>query len=151
MVSWHGCRNSPPRSTVRCSSGRRASRSCARRSATAPRRRATGAPPPPSPPRCLPARTSCACTPWPRWRRWCGWRRRYDEASLIPDMHWLTSVLRRPPIGWWDLLDILVVSILIYEVLKLIRGTRAAQMVLGGAVLITLLYGSRWGHLETLN
>jgi len=66
-------------------------------------------------------------------------------------MSWFTAFLRRPPISWWDLLDILVVSILIYEVLKLIRGTRAVQMALGGGVLIALLYGSRWAHLETLN
>ena len=66
-------------------------------------------------------------------------------------MSWFTAFLRRPPIGWWDLLDILVVSILIYEVLKLIRGTRAVQMAAGGGVLAALLYGSRWGHLETLN
>ena len=38
--------------------------------------------------------------------------------------------------GWWDLVDILVVSILIYEVLKLIRGTRAVQMALGAAVFV---------------
>jgi len=66
-------------------------------------------------------------------------------------MTWLTSVLRRTPIGWWDLVDILVVSILIYEVLKLIRGTRAVQMALGGSLLVVLFYGSRWGHLETVN
>jgi diadenylate cyclase len=66
-------------------------------------------------------------------------------------MTWFTTLLRRPPIGWWDLLDILVVSILIYEVLKLIRGTRAVQMALGGGVLVGLLYLSRWGQLETLN
>jgi diadenylate cyclase len=66
-------------------------------------------------------------------------------------MNWFTAFLRRPPIGWWDILDILVVSILIYEVLKLIRGTRAVQMAVGGGVLAALLYGSRWGHLETLN
>jgi diadenylate cyclase len=66
-------------------------------------------------------------------------------------MSWFTAFLRRPPISWWDLLDILVVSILIYEVLKLIRGTRAVQMALGGGVLAALLYGSQWGHLETLN
>lgn len=53
--------------------------------------------------------------------------------------------------GWWDLLDILVVSVLIYEVLKLIRGTRAVQMALGGAVFVALFYGSRWLHLETVN
>src|SRR5712692_778740 len=66
-------------------------------------------------------------------------------------MAWLTSFLRRPPIGWWDLIDILVVSLLIYEVLKLIRGTRAVQMALGGAFFVALFYGSRWGHLETIN
>ena len=66
-------------------------------------------------------------------------------------MTWLTAFLRRPQIGWWDVVDILVVSILIYEVLKLIRGTRAVQMALGGCVLVGLFYGSRWGHLETVN
>jgi diadenylate cyclase len=66
-------------------------------------------------------------------------------------MTWFTAFLRRPPIGWWDLADILVVSILIYEVLKLIRGTRAVQMGLGACVLVALFYGSQWGHLETVN
>ena len=66
-------------------------------------------------------------------------------------MTWFTALLRRPPIGWWDLADILVVSILIYEVLKLIRGTRAVQMALGGGLLVALFYGSRWSHLETVN
>src|SRR5205809_6864613 len=66
-------------------------------------------------------------------------------------MTWLNAILRRPPIGWWDLADIIVVSILIYEVLKLIRGTRAVQMAIGGGVLVALFYGSRWGHLETVN
>ena len=40
-------------------------------------------------------------------------------------MSWLTSLLHRPHVGWWDLIDILVVSILLYEVFTLIRGTRA--------------------------
>jgi diadenylate cyclase len=66
-------------------------------------------------------------------------------------MNWLTLVLRRPPIGWWDLVDIIVVSVLIYEVLKLIQGTRAVQMALGAGVLVALFYGSRWSHLETTN
>ena len=66
-------------------------------------------------------------------------------------MSWLTGFLRRPPIGWWDLADILVVSVLIYEVLKLIRGTRAVQMAVGGALFGGLFYGSRFFHLETVN
>ncbi|HKB12781.1 MAG TPA: diadenylate cyclase CdaA [Vicinamibacterales bacterium] len=66
-------------------------------------------------------------------------------------MNWLTAFLRRPPLGWWDLADILVVSILIYEVLKLIRGTRAVQMAVGAALFGGLFYGSRFFHLETVN
>lgn len=66
-------------------------------------------------------------------------------------MTWLTSVLQRPPVGWWDVLDIVIVSFLIYEVLKLIRGTRAVQMALGAGVFVALFYGSRFSHLETVN
>jgi diadenylate cyclase len=66
-------------------------------------------------------------------------------------MDWLTSLLRRPAVDWWDLLDIIVVSVLVYEVLKLIRGTRAVQMAIGGAFFVALFYGSRWAHLETVN
>ncbi len=64
---------------------------------------------------------------------------------------WLTAFARRAPLGWWDLADIIVVWFLIYEVLKLIRGTRAVQMALGGGILVGLFYGSRWAHLETVN
>jgi diadenylate cyclase len=66
-------------------------------------------------------------------------------------MNWSTALLKRPPISWWDVADIIVVSILVYEVLKLIRGTRAVQMALGGSVLVVLFYGSNWVHLETVN
>jgi diadenylate cyclase len=66
-------------------------------------------------------------------------------------MAWLTSLLHRPRVSWWDIVDIIVVSVLIYEVLKLIRGTRAVQMAVGAGVLVMLFYGSRWSHLETVN
>src|SRR6187455_716232 len=61
------------------------------------------------------------------------------------------ELLRRPPITWWDVLDILIVSILIYELLKLIRGTRAVQMAVGIASIVGLFYLSRGLQLETLN
>src|SRR5690349_12334293 len=61
------------------------------------------------------------------------------------------ELLRRPPITWWDALDILIVSILIYELLKLIRGTRAVQMAVGIASIVGLFYLSRGLQLETLN
>lgn len=67
------------------------------------------------------------------------------------NLTWIEALLKRPPIGLWDLADILVVSILIYEVLKLIRGTRAVQMAVGAGLLALLFYGSRSWHLDTLN
>ena len=57
----------------------------------------------------------------------------------------------RPPVGWWDLLDILIVSILIYEFLKLIRGTRAVQMAVGSMLIVILFYVSRLAPLQTVN
>ena len=63
----------------------------------------------------------------------------------------LTEMLRRPPVTWWDVLDILIVSIVIYELLKLIRGTRAVQMAVGIASIVGLFYFSRGFQLETLN
>ena len=63
----------------------------------------------------------------------------------------LRDILRRPPIGWWDILDILIVSFLIYEFLKLIRGTRAMQMAAGSLGIIALFYLSRLLPLQTLN
>src|SRR5688500_154356 len=66
-------------------------------------------------------------------------------------MTWLTELLQRPAIAWWDLLDIAIVAVLIYELLLLIRGTRAVQMALSGAFLIGLFFVSRWLQLETVN
>jgi len=69
-------------------------------------------------------------------------------------MHWLTDllqILRRPSISGWDILDIGVVAVLIYELLLLIRGTRAMQMALSGAFLIGLFFLSEWLDLETVN
>src|SRR5215207_2610703 len=65
---------------------------------------------------------------------------------------YFSGLLRyRPPLGWWDLLDIFIVSILIYEFFKLIRGTRAVQMAVGSMLIILLFYLSRLAPLQTLN
>ena len=66
-------------------------------------------------------------------------------------MGFLNELLRRPPVTWWDVLDILIVSILVYELLKLIRGTRAVQMAVGIAAIVGLFYVSTGLQLETLN
>jgi len=67
------------------------------------------------------------------------------------NVSWIAEALGRPPIGWRDVIDIAIVSILIYEVLKLIRGTRAVQMAVGAALAVGLFYLSRFAELETVN
>ena len=64
---------------------------------------------------------------------------------------YLQNLLRRPPVGWWDVADILAVSILIYEGLKLIRGTRGVQMAVGSLLVVSLFYLSQLAPLQTLN
>lgn len=59
------------------------------------------------------------------------------------------AVLRH--FGWWDVLDVLIVAVAIYEILKLVRGTRAVQMGVGAGLLVLLFYVSRWAHLGTVN
>ena len=45
-------------------------------------------------------------------------------------------------------LDILIVAILIYYLLKLLRGTRAVQMLVAIGLLILFYRGARWARLE---
>jgi len=64
----------------------------------------------------------------------------------------LSALLHRPRISsWWDVADILIVSFLIYQALKLIRGTRAMQMAIGVLFVLLLLYASQHVPLQTLN
>ena len=48
-------------------------------------------------------------------------------------------------------LDILLVAVVIYQVLVMIRGTRAAPMLAGVAVVAIIFYLARVGELTTLN
>jgi len=66
-------------------------------------------------------------------------------------MTWLSPFLNRPRLTWWDIADIVVMWAVIYEVLKLIRGTRAVQMAVGAGVLVLLFYSTRYSHLQTVN
>ncbi len=45
-------------------------------------------------------------------------------------------------------LDILIVATLIYYLLKLLRGTRAVQMLVAIALLVFFYWGARWARLE---
>ncbi|MFI5183037.1 MAG: diadenylate cyclase CdaA [Vicinamibacteria bacterium] len=53
--------------------------------------------------------------------------------------------------SWLDVLDILLVAVIIYQLLLFIRGTHAVQMALGGLVLVTLYWASKLFDLETVN
>ena len=53
--------------------------------------------------------------------------------------------------GAWAVLDILLVAVLIYQVLVMIRGTRAAPMLAGLIVVAAAFYLASIGELTTLN
>jgi diadenylate cyclase len=50
-----------------------------------------------------------------------------------------------------SVIDILLVAVIIYELLALIKGTRASLMLVGVAALALAFYLSRFGQLTTLN
>ena len=66
-------------------------------------------------------------------------------------MDQLAALLNRPGMTWWDVVDVLIVSLLIYEALKLIRGTRAMQMASGTVLVLLLFYISRQFPLQTVS
>ena len=51
----------------------------------------------------------------------------------------------------WAALDILLVGLLIYQLLVMIRGTRAAPMLAGLVIVGVIFYFARMGELTTLN
>lgn len=63
----------------------------------------------------------------------------------------LLAWINRMPATWWDIVDVLVVAVIIYESLKLIRGTRAMQMAFGSALLVALYFFSVAAPLQTVN
>ena len=69
----------------------------------------------------------------------------------MPSFSDLTALLQRPPVTWWDLLDITIVSLIVYEVLKLIRGTRAVPLAVGIFLVVGLFYFSQGLQLDTVN
>ncbi|MCP4685293.1 MAG: TIGR00159 family protein [bacterium] len=52
--------------------------------------------------------------------------------------------------GIKDLIDVLVVSFIIYQVFKLTRGTRSAQIIIGLILLVFIAFFSYWFQLEGL-
>jgi diadenylate cyclase len=60
-------------------------------------------------------------------------------------------VVSMPHVSPISILDILLVALIIYEFLALIKGTRAALMLIGVAALALAFYFSRVGELTTIN
>jgi diadenylate cyclase len=54
-------------------------------------------------------------------------------------------------LSWIAVLDIAIVSYLIYKLLQLIRGSRGFQMVVGTLVLVVFFFASQWAELSTVN
>lgn len=50
--------------------------------------------------------------------------------------------------GLKDLLDVLIVSFIIYEVLKLTKGTRSAQIIVGLSLIVLIAFIAYWTQLE---
>lgn len=54
-------------------------------------------------------------------------------------------------LSWWDALDIALVSVILYRLLLIVKGTKAAQMLIGLAVLLIASVVSRYMPLYTLD
>lgn len=63
----------------------------------------------------------------------------------------MTATIAWPQISLISIVDVLLVAILIYQFLSLVRGTRAAPMLVGVATLGLAFYFARLGELRTLN
>ena len=63
----------------------------------------------------------------------------------------MTAAIAWPQISLISIVDIALVAFLIYQFLVLVRGTRAAPMLIGVATLGLAFYFARLGELRTLN
>jgi uncharacterized protein (TIGR00159 family) len=63
----------------------------------------------------------------------------------------LLDLLASSGFRWMDILDILLVAFIVYELLRFIRGTHAVQIALGGMFLVVLYWISTLFNLETVN
>lgn len=67
----------------------------------------------------------------------------------MTDAPWFETVWRGLH-RWQDVLDVLLVAFVFYRLLMLVRGTRAFQMLIGLAVLLSALVISKWLGLNTV-
>jgi diadenylate cyclase len=75
----------------------------------------------------------------------------FRAATFLQELIRVLPVITTWQQAAWATLDILLVALLIYQVLVMIRGTRAAPMLAGLAVVGVIFYLARIGELTTLN
>jgi diadenylate cyclase len=63
---------------------------------------------------------------------------------------WRDALIFLQNIGWRDILDVGIVAVLLYQLLKLIRGTQAAQLAVGLGVIIVVGLAAEALHLRLL-
>ena len=63
---------------------------------------------------------------------------------------WRDALIFLQNIGWRDVLDIAIVALLLYQLLKLIRGTQAAQLLVGLGVIVAVGLASEALNLRLL-
>jgi diadenylate cyclase len=61
------------------------------------------------------------------------------------------AFLRVEEFSWVQVLDILIVALIIYQLLQFIRGTHAVQMAVGAVLLVGFYWVSQLLNLETVN
>jgi diadenylate cyclase len=61
------------------------------------------------------------------------------------------SLLRVEEFSWVQVLDILIVALIIYQLLQFIRGTHAVQIAVGTVLLVVFYWVSQLLNLETVN
>ena len=76
-----------------------------------------------------PARTSCACTTSRKLAEPRGWPTRFASDSADDETRSMLELIRQ--IRWQDLVDIGIITFLVYRSLQIVRGSRAMQMIIG--------------------
>lgn len=66
-------------------------------------------------------------------------------ALVLPDIF-----SRLPGLTLAAAADILILALIIYEILLIVKGTRAVQILLGVGLLVIVYYGALWGRLQTI-
>ncbi|WP_337310638.1 diadenylate cyclase CdaA [Candidatus Aeolococcus gillhamiae] len=63
---------------------------------------------------------------------------------------WRDALVFLQNIGWRDVLDVAIVAVLLYQLLKLIRGTQAVQLLVGLGVIVAVGLAAEALHLRLL-